>query len=164
MTITYRGLAAAALVLALAACRSRGGEEAATTTPAETAPPAETTGAAPMPGMPGPGGMPGMPGGSMMATMQSHMRMMQGMGADSMKAMLPQHRQMVANMLAQMNQEMRRMNMAQDPAWTATVDSIRQDLTTMPSMSASELHAFMPRHGARVMRLVEMHQRMMREG
>jgi hypothetical protein len=114
-----------------------------------------------MQGMPGMGGM--QPGGmmDMMARMQSHMQMMQGMVADSMHAMMPQHRQMVGNMLAQMNREMREMNMATDTAWNATVDSLRQDLTRLPQMSARELHAFMPEHHRRMMSLMEMHRRMM---
>jgi hypothetical protein len=35
------------------------------------------------------------------------------------------HRQMVANMISQMNREMRDMNAAGDAAWTATIDSVR---------------------------------------
>ncbi len=39
---------------------------------------------------------------------------------------------MAANMLAQFNREMSQMNMPDDPAWRATVDSLRQDLARMP--------------------------------
>jgi hypothetical protein len=112
-------------------------------------------------------GMPGMEGMQrggmmeMMTQMRSHMQMMQGMNADSMHSMLPQHRQMAANMLAQMNREMSEMKMTTDTAWNATVDSLRQDLTRMPEMSAQELHAFMPAHHRRMTSLMEMHRRMM---
>jgi hypothetical protein len=115
------------------------------------------------------GGMPGMSGGQMgnmmgagmMDSMRTHMSMMDSMTADRMKSMLPAHRQMVANMLSRMNSEMRQMNMSPDAAWTATIDSVRQDLTTMPEMSGQQLKAMMPAHRARVMRLLEAHRAMM---
>ena len=68
---------------------------------------------------------------------------------------------MVANMMSQANKDMRDMNMMSDAAWTATVDSLRQDLTRMPEMSASDLQLFMPTHQARVRRLMESHRTMM---
>ncbi len=67
-------------------------------------------------------------------------------------------------MLAQMNREMREMDMAGDEAWTATVDSLRQDLTRMPEMSRDEMAATMPGHRARMNRLMEMHRSMMGGG
>ena len=102
-----------------------------------------------------------MMGSGMMDSMQTHMRMMDTMSADRMKATLPQHRQMVANMLAQLNGEMRKMNMPPDARWTALADSVRQDHVRMPEMSAGELRSFMPAHGGRVMRLMGMHRTMM---
>ncbi len=87
--------------------------------------------------------------------------MMQGAGADSVKAMLPMHRRMVANMLAQMTGEMRGMHMPADARWTATVDSLRQDLVHMPEMSGAELKAMMPAHMGRVTRLMDTHRTMM---
>jgi hypothetical protein len=75
--------------------------------------------------------------------------------------MLPAHRQMVASMLAQMNQQMRSMNMTGDPHWTALADSLHQDLVRMPEMSPVELEAFMPAHQARATRLMAMHRAMM---
>lgn len=115
-------------------------------------------------GMAGMQGMQGMMSGRMMDSMQAHMRMMDGMTGEQMKAMLATHRQMVANMLSQMNSEMRRMNMSGDPAWSATVDSVRQDLVHMPEMNGQQLQGMMPAHHARVTRLLEMHQRMMGQG
>ena len=114
-------------------------------------------------------GMPGMSGGqmgdmmsaAMMDSMQTHLTMMDSMSADRMKAMLPMHRQMVANMLSRMNSEMRQMNMSPDAAWTATIDSVRRDLTNMPELSGSQLKALMPDHHARVMRLLQSHRAMM---
>jgi hypothetical protein len=110
------------------------------------------------------GSMSGMAGqmGGMMDSMHTRMRMIDTMSADHMKAMLPMHRQMVANMLSRMSQDMRSMNMPADQAWTATADSVRQDLTRMPEISARELKAMMPAHHARMTRLMQMHRDMMR--
>lgn len=115
----------------------------------------------PMANMPGMAGMGGMQADGMMQQMQAHMAAMAGASADSMTAMMPQHRQMAANMLARMNREMEQMNMAGDTAWTATVDSLRQDLSRMPEMNAQELQELMPAHHARMTRLMEMHGSMM---
>jgi hypothetical protein len=115
----------------------------------------------PMDGMPG---MAGMQDDGMMRQMQARMATMMATNPDSMMAMMPMHRQMAANMLAQMNREMREMDMAEDEAWTATVDSLRQDLTRMPEMSPDEMAAIMPGHRARMNRLMEMHRSMMGSG
>lgn len=63
-----------------------------------------------------------------------------------------------------MNAEMRSVSMPEDPAWNTTVDSIRPDLIHMPEMSSKEVKAMMPAHGARVMRLLGMHGRMLANG
>ena len=154
-----KGFLAIAAAVSLAACARENGEDAADT----AAQAGDTARAAAQDtiGMQGMEGMQGMGGSGMTEQMRAHMRMMDGIGADSMKAMLPMHRQMVANMISQFDREMRQMNMKGDPAWQATIDSLRQDQIRMPEMSASELRAFMPRHGARVMRLTEMHRSMM---
>ena len=149
-----RGTTIAAAVALLAACG--GGEEGT-----EVAVEADTATQASPEAAGGMQGMAGMQGDGMMQEMQSHMQMMMGMSPDSMAAMMPQHRQMAANMLAQMNRDMQQMNMPGDAAWTATVDSLRQDLTRLPEMSAQELGAFMPGHHARMTRLMEMHRSMM---
>ena len=166
MTLTHqravrRLIIGVATATALTACGTeRDDRNAAADTPA-AAGQADTTGqmAGHMPGM---GGMDsGMMGVAGMAEMQAHMRMMAGTSADSMQAMLPMHRQMVANMLSRMNGEMRQMNMAGDAAWTATVDSLRQDLVRMPELSGQELRDLMPAHHTRMTRLMQMHERMM---
>ncbi|MEX2553481.1 MAG: hypothetical protein WD627_10840 [Actinomycetota bacterium] len=115
-----------------------------------------------MPGMPGMQGMGGMQmDDSMMDEMRAHMQAMQGGTGQQFAENLPQHRQMVANMISQMNREMREMDMAADEAWNELLEELRQDLREMPEMSAQELESFMPEHRARVMRLMEMHQGMM---
>ncbi|MGH7714154.1 MAG: hypothetical protein ACREOG_22935 [Gemmatimonadaceae bacterium] len=105
----------------------------------------------------------GMMGG-MMEQMEAHLRMMDTASAATMQSMLAMHRQMAANMISTMNDEMRRMNMSANASWTATADSVRQDLIRMPEMSASELAAFMPAHRARMMRIMQMHRSMMGKG
>jgi hypothetical protein len=52
--------------------------------------------------------------------------------------------------------------MTADAAWTATVDSLRQDLTRMPDLGGGEIAAMMPAHRARVERLIESHRTMTR--
>jgi hypothetical protein len=143
------------LLAALAACGA-GDRDDTDTAAATGGATVDTSG-----GMGGTRDMGGMMGGKMMEDMQSHMRMMIGASADSMKTMLSIHRQMVANMISQMNREMKQMNMTGDASWTATMDSLRQDLVRMPEMSTAELKRFMPAHRARVMRLIEMHRKMM---
>ncbi len=143
--------------ISLVACGP--GEQAANsadTTPVAT--PAPSTGG--MESMPGMGSMPS--GGSAAADMQSHMEAMRKAGPDGMKAMMASHRQMAANMMAEYNKQMRDMNMAADGAWTATVDSLRADLRLMPDLGAAELQARMPAHEARLVRLTQMHQAMMK--
>ena len=140
--------------LALAACGGTDTAQEEAAAPPAAAPAGDGT-------MPGMQGMSGTQGGGMMEEMQAHMRSMQGAGGDSLRAMLPVHRQMAANMIAQMNREMRDMNMAADGGWTATVDSLRQDLIRMPEMGAPELQSFMAAHRARLARLMQMHGAMM---
>jgi hypothetical protein len=145
---------AALLVVGVVAC-SGGEPEEGTDTAA--APTGDSMGA--MAGTEGMSGM-GMPD---TARMQAHLRQMEGATGDSLIATRDQHRQMVANMLAQMNSEMRDMGMAADPEWNATVDSLRSDLTRMPEMSASEMVALMPDHRRRVEQLMASHEEMMRQ-
>jgi hypothetical protein len=162
MKIAIRTAAALAAtgMLVLSACSSKDTSLKNATTAADSgraikAPPTgETSG---MRGMQ----MGGMMSSAMTDSMQSHMRMMDGVTGDQMKAMLPAHRQMVNNMLSEMNVVMRRMNMSSDAKWTALTDSVRQDLTRMPDMSSTQLKSFMPEHAARVMRLMDMHRSMM---
>lgn len=166
MQTTLHSLAAVALVATLAAaCRFN--ENAASRSAAADS--AATAGAGSLEGPTrkdsAAGGMAGMQGGMMGAAMgdsiEAHMRMMDGMSAEQVKAMLSAHRQTVANLLSRMNAEMRSMNMPADAAWTATIDSVRQDLTHMPEMSGAELKALMPAHHARVTRLLQAHREML---
>jgi hypothetical protein len=145
----YRALLlTAAIAVLLPACRSRedaGASDSAADTAAMT-------------------GMAGMSGGQMMShmmdSMEVHMRMMDTASAPTMQAMMPMHHQMADSMISRMDEDMRRMNMATDSAWTATLDSLRQDMGRMSAMTASEMMAMMPAHRARMMRLMQMHRTM----
>ena len=153
-----------ALLMATAALAACGGSEeepeVASEVPAATEPAASTGGA--MGGMEGmQGGMEGMQQGGMAEQMQAHMQMMEGASGDRLMAMMPEHRQMAANMMAQMNREMREMDMSNNTEWNETVSALRQDLTRMPEMSAEELKAFLPEHQTRIEKLTEMHRSMM---
>lgn len=106
--------------------------------------------------------MPGMQGNGMMEQMQGHMKAMETASGDSLKEMIPMHRQMTANMISDMNRQMTEMKMTGDAAWTTTMDSVRRDLTTLPELSGNQLKSFMTAHHSRVARLMEMHQRMMK--
>ena len=165
------GIALAVLAVALGACTTK---EAGvdTTGAAMRAGSGDSASAGSMSGMPMQGmeGMKGMAGGdssamggmTMMADMQKQMDAMMKASPEQMKAMLPMHRQMAANMLAQMNTQMRTMNMPANAAWTATVDSVRQDLVRLPEQSAQQLKDAVPAHHARMMRLMQMHGSMMK--
>jgi hypothetical protein len=146
--LTMRSVSLTLLVFAAGACR-QGGED-------DTA---RDTGMAGMEGMRS--GAAGLGSTQMMADVDAHMGTMRSAMADSMKAMLPMHRQMVANMIAQLEREMRDMNMTGDAAWNATLDSLRQDLRVMPDLSAQALRDLMPAHSNRVRRVIDMHRSMM---
>jgi hypothetical protein len=111
--------------------------------------------------------MPGMGASSggamaMAQALEAQMKAAKGVLPDSLRALLPGHRQATANLIAAFGKEMRDMNMAADAAWTATVDSLRNDLRTMPDLDAASLQSLMPRHEARVTRLIQMHETMMK--
>ena len=155
-TLTLTGL-----LLAIA-CTSK--PAASTDTASRTAaaaPAADSAKAGGMPGMAGMQGMQGMMSSATMDSMHAEMQKMEGMTADQMAAMLPMHRQMAANVLSRMTADMRSMNMPADAAWTATTDSVRQDLTRLPELSKEQLKQAMPAHHARMMRLMQMHKDMM---
>lgn len=66
------------------------------------------------------GNMMSMP---MMDLMAAHMRGMDTASAANLQSMVPRHRQMAANMVSQINSDMRGMNMPGDARWTALTDS-----------------------------------------
>jgi hypothetical protein len=153
-----------ALVLTAAALTACGGTEdeaeVVVTDPEVVAEPAAEP-AGDMEGMQGMTGMESMQQGGIAAQLQGHMQMMGSASGGELVVMLPEHRQLVANMIAQMNKEMRDMEMGDNAEWNTTVDALREDLVRLPEMSPDELQAFIPEHQARIDRLVEMHRGMM---
>lgn len=156
MNRILRGVTATAALTLLSAC---GGAEETTDREVVAEPAAEA--AEGMEGMQGMGGMEGMQQDAASAPLQRHMEMMEGASGDELKRMIPEHRQLVANMIAQMNREMRGMNMSGDTEWNETVNALRNDLVRLPEMPAEELEGFMPEHRTRIDRLTEMHRSMM---
>ena len=143
------------------ACTSKPAASTDTATRTAAASATDSAKAGAMSGMQGMQGMQGMMSRATMDSMHAEMQKMEGMTADQMAAMLPMHRQMAANMLSRMSAEMRSMNMPADPAWTATTDSVRQDLTRLPELSKEQLKEALPAHHARMMKLMQMHKDMM---
>ena len=151
------------MLLALSACaKDRTSSDTSATANVRTAP-MDTGSLTGMRGMPmqDSGAVSGMSGmKNTMGDMQKQMDGIMKATPTQMKAMMPAHRQMAANMLGEMTAEMRKMNMSGDAAWTAAVDSVRQDLLHMPELNGRELEAAMPAHHSRMMRLMTMHQAM----
>ena len=104
----------------------------------------------------------GAPPSAVVRAVEAALAGMHGASGDSLKAMLPAHRQAAANMIASFNKEMRDMNMAPDAAWSSVTDSLRTDLRTLPDLPGSELRVRIPAHEARLKRLMQMHQTMMK--
>ena len=97
----------------------------------------------------------------MMDSMDLHLRMMDTASAGTIQSMMTKHHQMADSLVSSMDADMRRMNMTSDSVWSATIDSVRADLSRMHSMSPDSMTAVMPPHRARMMRLMDMHRRMM---
>ena len=97
---------------------------------------------------------------ALMDSIQADMRRTSVTDAHSTGRTLPRYRRMVSSMLAQMTTEMHTMNVPADVAWTATMDSLQQDLMQLPEMTRSELRQAMPAHRARVSRLMAMYREM----
>ena len=154
-------MAALAMVVAVVAC---GGSDV--DTGGVAADPGRGASMAEMPGMDRgtgmqDGGMGAMMSEGMIVEMRSHMEHLQGLSADSLGQLMPAHRQMAANLLAQMNTEMRQMNMSPDGTWKALVDSVRQDLVRMPEFAPGDMMTFLAAHLERMRRLMERHGAMM---
>lgn len=156
MKRALRGTTMAAVLALLAAC---GGSEDAPEVVGDTEVAAEPA-VAPAGGMEGMQ-MESMQQGGVPPQLQAHMQMMQGASGEQLAAMVPEHRQLVANMIAQMNREMRDMNMSDNTEWNETVQALRNDLVRLPEMTPEELKGFLPEHQARIEKLAEMHRGMM---
>lgn len=97
-------------------------------------------------------------GGGMIHQMRAHTQAMQAASVEEANARLPAHGELIENMLAEMTREVERGNARSDPAWTATADSVRRDLTAMSEMLGGALKDFLPEHGRRLNRLMDLHR------
>ena len=96
----------------------------------------------------------------MMTSMEAHMRVMDTASAATLQARMPRHDRMADSLISRMNEEVRRMNIATDAVWPATVDSVQQDLSRLRAMTGAGLKAEMPAHLKRMRWLIQMQQTM----
>jgi hypothetical protein len=85
--------------------------------------------------------------------MRSHLNVITAAGGDEMVPMIPQHQQMVATLLTELS-----ASAPNNPSFSATADSIRQDLSRMTGAPANELDQLMDPHAERIRRLIEMYE------
>ena len=98
---------------------------------------------------------------ALMDSMERRLESLEGASATQMRTIVPAHGQLAARLLAELDSDLRAMNMAPDAAWRALTDSVRRDLARMPKMEGSELRVFMPDHHRRVDHLMTMHRKLM---
>jgi hypothetical protein len=124
------------------------GEEAADTGAAGTPP---AGGAAP----PAAGG--GTTSAALITDMRGHLSRLEAAGGDEIPPMVPEHASRVEALIAQMERERQARGAMVSAAWDATVDSVRQDLTRMRGLTASDLEGMVDAHAERVTRLMDLH-------
>ena len=96
----------------------------------------------------------------MMDAMETQMRVMDTASAATMKARMPRYEPMADSLISRMNEEVRRLNIATDAIWPATVDSTRQDLGRLRAMTDSDMKITMPAHLMRMRWLIQMQRTM----
>lgn len=106
------------------------------------------------------GGMVGASAG-MMRDMRVHDRSLMSMRGSTLMAVIPAHRQRTANLVSQMQMDMRAGQIATTRSWDAMVDSVLRDLVQLPDLDVAGVTAIMPAHRARIRRLMAMHSAMM---
>lgn len=102
------------------------------------------------------------PGAALMAAMGSHLDSVAVMAPTQMVTAMAAHQDLAARVMDAMGSDMRAMNMAPDSAWSALSDSLRQDLATLPGLTAPALKSRMTAHIDRMRRMMAMHQEMMK--
>ena len=102
----------------------------------------------------------GPDGMGMMLMMRAHTDSMAKMSPEQMTRVMARHERMMSQMMDRMGGEMRQMQMAETPEWSALADSVRQDLAELTSLSGNALSSRMQAHAERVRRLIAMHKRM----
>jgi hypothetical protein len=102
---------------------------------------------------------PAAAGGAATATMITEMRAglnrLEAAGGDEIPPMVPEHANRVEALITRMEQDRQARGAMVSAAWDATVDSVRQDLTRMRGLTASELEEMVDQHAARVTRLMD---------
>lgn len=112
--------------------------------------------------LPGRTGMPmRMPSLEMMAAMRAHVDSLATLPPEQMMDLLAAHDSMARRMLDAMEGDMGAMGMAGDATWSALLDSVRQDLRALPSLSGEDLILRARAHAGRMRRLLRMHEGMM---
>jgi hypothetical protein len=106
--------------------------------------------------------LPGMGNSGMMAMMQAHTDSMMRMTPEQISETMPAHERLMSTMMDQMGTDMRQMNMAETPEWSALRDSVKQDLADLPSLKGQALSTRMRAHAGRVQRLITAHDGMMK--
>ena len=96
----------------------------------------------------------------MMTSMEAHLRVMDTASAATLQTRMPRHDRMADSLISRMNEEVRRMNIATDAVWPATVDSVQQDLSRLRAMTGTGLKVEMPAHLKRMRWLIQMQQTM----
>lgn len=165
VTVLYL-LSSAALAATLSACKPAGDKASADGSVASAEPGSlegATRGDSTMM-MGGAGGMTSMAGmtsAGAMDSMQTRLRVMDMMSAAQIEAALPAHSQVASDMLSMMSADVQAMHVSPNTSWSATTDSIRQDLSHMTGLTGAQMKAAMPAYHARMTRLMDMHRQMM---
>ena len=98
---------------------------------------------------------------AMMRAWVAHDRALRRLRGSKLMAALPEHRYLTANLVSQMQMDMRAAQISTARPWDALVDSVLHDLVRLPDESVSGVTAMMPAHRARVARLITMHALML---
>lgn len=96
------------------------------------------------------GGMANMSSLAIIPEMRRHMDSMAALPPEQMQAMMAGHQERTSAMLDAMGADMRAMNMAADPAWTALTDSVKRDLADLPGLRGKALAERMREHHRRM--------------
>jgi len=109
-------------------------------------------------------GMQGMSmrGDSLMPMMRAHLDSLAATPPQFVGGMVARHEELASQLLDAMGADMTTMGMKADSAWKALADSVKRDLSDLPTLSGQRLGSRVPAHVDRMRRLMTMHQGMMR--
>ena len=103
----------------------------------------------------------GMAGMELMPAMRAHLDSLGALTPAEIQARMAAHQDLAARMMDAMGADMRGMGMQPDAVWTALGDSLRQDLAELPGLTGIALTDRVRAHGARMQRMLAMHEGMM---